>query len=167
MGRRSTRSGKRDQTKGTRLHRLGGAAPSRRYPAHAMLFFCAYGKLWACVLATDSFQAPFGSERLEGDAARLTALSRRLLGATSKRLAFRPYRRAPLACSRSAFTQRLCVGADGPLRLRSFAVGRFLYIGRRILFRVSPGILGAPEHVPGRIRGRRIHWPDQFGGKSR
>src|ERR1700736_4594276 len=106
MGRRSAQSGKRDQTKGARVHRVGGVAPSRRYPAHAMLFFCAYGKLWACVLATDNFQAPFGSERLEGDDTGLVAFSRRLFGATSKRLAFRPYRRAPLARGRSAFTQR-------------------------------------------------------------
>src|ERR1700737_93276 len=113
MGRRSTRSGKRDQTKGARLHRLGGVAPSRRYPSDAVLFFCAYRKLRFSLLATDNFQASFRSERLEGDAARLIALPRRLFGATSKRLAFRPHRRAPLACSRSAFTQRLCVGADG------------------------------------------------------
>src|SRR5437016_3460054 len=167
LDRRAVEPGKTSEAASSVLHRLAGAGPPRRSAVDVCLLLRADRKLRYCFLAPNHFEAPIRSEQRTSDPARGFALSCRFSGAAVQRLAFRSNRRASMARRPASLTEWSdtflgCLSWIEPCSLR-----HAIHYCRRLLFCVSPCILGSSKHLSRRIGCRSIHWFDQLGRKSR
>src|SRR5579859_6044568 len=167
LDQRRAGKGKRSEAENSFLHDLASVCTTRRHPADAGLFLRNDRGLRSCVLAPHDSETAFRAKRHASKSVRRAALSCRIPGAATKRVAFGPDLGAALACSDFYFLLRSFSLAGSDLRFESRDRDRAVLPGGSLLLLIPSVFLGGADRFLERIGGGGIHRVDKFGGKSR